>query len=163
MAFLIRRECALIVLLLSVGCGGNELPGGPRLETHSVTGVVQIDGTPTENVEVTCYPDADLSGIKYPVVGVTNKEGVFSLTTYNTGDGLPEGTYSLTFKWFEAVMTLAPPKDLLKGAYTDLNNSQHKITVVKGKETEVGIIELSSIGPDKKSAPTTKDSEKPAP
>ena len=146
MSFLFRRESVLIVLLLSAGCASNTLLGGPRLETHSVTGIVQIDGVPAENVEVTCHPEANSSGIKYPVMGVTNKEGVFSLTTYTTGDGLPEGTYVLTFIWFEAAMTLAAPKDLLKGAYTDPKKSTHTIKVVKGQTTDAGVIELSSKG-----------------
>lgn len=130
--------------LLSVGCSSGELPGGPRLETTPVTGIVHVDGNPAELVEVECHPAPDSTGIKYPISTTTDKDGIFTLTTYESSDGLPEGTYTLSFKWLEPALV---PKDKFKGAYANPQKSQHKITVVKGQETVIGVIELSSKGP----------------
>lgn len=130
-----------LINLLLIGCSGGEPQGGPRFETNAVAGIVHIDGQPADLVEVTCYPSADSTSVKYPLSAMTSADGAFSLTTYESGDGLPEGTYTLTFKWMEPALV---PKDKLKGAYADPSKSQHKITVVKGQETVVGTIELSS-------------------
>ena len=127
--------------LFLVGCSSGELPGGPRFETSPVTGTIQIDGVPAELVEVECHPAPDSTAIKYPISTMTDKDGIFTLTTYESSDGLPEGTYTLSFKWLEPGLV---PRDKLKGAFSDPRKSEHKITVVKGQETEIGIIALSS-------------------
>jgi hypothetical protein len=80
--------------LFFVGCSSGELPGGPRFETFPVTGTIHIDGTPADLVEVECHPLPESTAIKYPISAMTDKDGVFTLTTY----GLPEGTYTLAFK-----------------------------------------------------------------
>ena len=130
-----------LVTLLLFGCSGGEPQGGPRFETNAVTGIVHIDGQPADLVEVTCYPATDSASIKYPLSTVTSADGAFSLTTYESGDGLPDGTYTLTFKWMEPALV---PKDKLRGAYADPSKSTHKITVVKGQETVIGTIELTT-------------------
>jgi hypothetical protein len=132
--------------LFLTGCSSGELPGGPRFETSPVTGTIHIDGVPAELVEVECHPAPDSTGIKYPISTMTDKDGVFTLTTYESSDGLPEGTYTLSFKWLEPGLV---PRDKLKGAFSDPKRSQHKITVVKGQETVIGIVELSSKGSKK--------------
>jgi hypothetical protein len=134
---------ALIFSLLITGC--SQPPrGGPREKTYPVTGVVVVDGEPTEMVEVVCHPDGESSKIKYDVSTMTDKDGQFSLTTYQSGDGLPEGTYILTFKWMEPGFV---PKDKFKGAYADPTKSTQKVTVVTGQKNDLGEIELSSKGP----------------
>ena len=136
---------AVILLALIVGCREQQR-GGPRLETYATTGVVKIDGEPGDLVEVQCHPGPDATGIKYTLSTMTDKDGKFSLTTYESGDGLPEGTYTLTFQWLEPGFV---PKDKLKGAYADPKKSTHSIKVVKGQPTDAGVIELSSKGPAK--------------
>lgn len=90
----------LSIVLFGSGCKEQQL-GGPRLKTSPIVGVIEIDGAPAELVEVTCHPAADSTGIKYPVTAVTDKEGHFTISTYEGGDGLPAGTYTLTFNWIE--------------------------------------------------------------
>lgn len=137
--------CSFLVsaTLALVGCSA-EPPGPPRFETSPVTGIVHVDGSPAELVEVECHPASDSSAIKYTISTTTNSEGVFTLTTYEASDGLPEGTYTLCFKWLEPALV---PKDKFKGAYADPKKSKQTITVVKGQETKIGTIELLSTGP----------------
>ena len=86
------RSVSAIIVLLLAGCSDG--PRGDRpFTTHPVTGIVHIDGQPAERVQVDCHPAADSSTVKYMLSTVTDKDGRFSLSTYDSGDGLPEGTY----------------------------------------------------------------------
>ncbi len=134
---------AIFVGLILAGCSSGELPGGPRLETTPVSGIIHVDGAPAEFIEVECHPAPDSTGIKYPILTTTDKDGMFVLTTYESSDGLPEGNYTLTFKWLEPALVA---KDKFKGAYANPQKSQQKISVVRGVETAIGVIELSSKG-----------------
>lgn len=137
------RYGAVFIALLLAGC--SDAPRGERpFETHPVTGIVHVDGQPAERVQVDCYPAADSTAIKYKLSTVTDKDGRFLLTTYESGDGVPEGTYTLTFQWLEVSLS---PRDQFKGKYADPQTSQHKFTVVKGQDNDLGIIKLSSGGP----------------
>ncbi len=131
-----------VAMLFVVGCSRPQR-GGPRLATSPVFGTVNVDGQPTEMVEVNCHPEGDTSKIKYTVTSMTDKAGKFTLGTYEGGDGLPEGTYTLSFKWIE---TGFAPKDKFKGAYADPAKSEHKITIHGGKaeKIDLGVIELKS-------------------
>ncbi len=133
---------ALLVAVLLFGCSRGPR-GGPRLTTSPVTGIVSIDGKPTEMVEVTCRPLSGTSLIKYDITAVTNAEGKFTLGTYEGSDGLPAGTYVLTFKWLEPGLTL---KDKFKGKYANPAKSEHEVTVESTPEetTDLGTIELST-------------------
>lgn len=132
-----------VVLLIAVSCFGCSQPprGGPRLSTSPFTGVVNVDGEPAEGVEVTCTPEPGSSQINYPLVATTDSDGQFKFGTYQSGDGLPEGNYILTFAWPELSMV---PKDRLNKAYANPGKSDHKVTVVKGEPNDLGEISLST-------------------
>lgn len=141
-----RNSCWMVCLLLGnlvLGC--SEAPrGGPRLDTTPVTGVIEVDGEPAEGVLVECHPQPGADTIKYPLTAMTDAEGRFSMSMYQAGDGLPEGTYNLAFVWEEMGI---PPKDKLKKAYADPRKSNHQLTVVKGESNDLGVIELSTKAP----------------
>ena len=129
----------LICSVLSLGC--SEKPrGGPRLTTTPVTGTVEVDGEAAENLTVECHPEPGAE-IKHPVIATTNGDGQFAISMYQKGDGLPEGTYRLTFKWEEFGF---PIKDKLKQAYIDPSKSTYKVTVTAGEPNDLGLIELST-------------------
>jgi len=138
------RSASVVIMLLLAGCANK--PRGERpFETNPVTGVVHIDGLPADRVQVDFHPSADSTTIKYPLSTLTDEEGRFSVTTYESGDGVPEGTYTLTFQWLD--ISLAPT-DQLKGAYADPKTSEHIVKVVKNQPNDLGVIELSSTGPE---------------
>lgn len=131
----------LFCSVLSFGC--SEKPrGGPRLTTTPVTGTVEVDGEAAENLTVECHPEPGAE-IKYPVIANTDDDGHFSIAMYLKGDGLPEGTYRLTFKWEEFGF---PVKDKLNKAYADPSKSTYKFTVIAGEPNDLGVIELSTKG-----------------
>ncbi len=136
------RVAVFLSLALCIGCSEPER-GGPRAATSPVKGIVQVDGAPAAFLQIECHPEAG-SELKYAVSKLTDENGQFTLGTYEAEDGLPEGTYKLTFTWMGPGLLQA---DRLKGAYADPKKSTQQITVVKGQETVVGTIELSSKGP----------------
>ncbi|MFH1266841.1 MAG: hypothetical protein ABIK89_14020 [Planctomycetota bacterium] len=132
---------AAVVVTVCVGCSEGQ-KGGSRVETFPLTGKVLVDGAPAARLVVSCHPQSD-TGIAYALVGHTNEEGVFSISTYEAGDGLPEGEYKLTFEWPEGG-GFGPPTDKLKGAYSDPKKSEHTVTVTTGEENDLGTIELTA-------------------
>lgn len=126
-------------MLLLTGCSEPQR-GGPRVNTAPVTGTVTVDGQPAAYLQVDCHPDAG-SEIKYPISTVTDDKGNFVFTTYEANDGLPPGSYTLTFSWPEPGLV---PKDRLKGAFTNPQKSKQKISVVKEQDNSVGTIALTT-------------------
>lgn len=137
------RYGLVLVPLLLAGC--SDAPRGERnFEISPASGVVHVDGEPTPRVKIKCYPEGD-SSLKYPLTTATDETGRFSFSTYESGDGIPAGTYTLTFEWQKEVSLVAV--DAFNGAYADPTTSEHKITIVNGQENDLGTIELSSQGP----------------
>ncbi len=134
-------SCVCIALTLIVAGCSKPTRGGLREKTFPLTGLIEVDGTPAEGVEVQCNPDPGNKAVKYPVSATTDKDGRFTVATYQKGDGLPAGKYVMTFSWMEPGLS---PKDRLKGAYTDPKKSKHSVTITEGEKTEVEDIALST-------------------
>jgi hypothetical protein len=134
----------LSLMFLFGACGGRD-PNWK--ETHPVTGEVYVDGAPAAMLLVNC---TDLAGIdtEQPTLSkaYTDDAGKFEISTYETGDGMPEGEYVLTFMWgkFDAISRGYSGPDKLKDKYLDPKKSEHKFTVEKGKPTDLGRIELTT-------------------
>ena len=134
--------------IISIGCGGTALPGGVRLKTYPVSGIVKVDGEPKPKVKITFTPQAETSKLKVNALGISGADGKFQVTTYEGGDGLPAGTYKLTFELDESesnIMGKNEPKDALKGAYSNVATSKFDVTV-KDAKVDMGVIELSTGG-----------------
>lgn len=135
----------VVASALSAGCGGDE--GPYRKETHPVVGQVLIDGKPVKDVAVKARSVEGLDQ-EHPTVtsAFTDEEGRFELSTYESGDGIPEGEYVLTFvwgRWNSFSMSYGGP-DKLKGRYNDPEESNIRFTVEGGEPIDLGKIELST-------------------
>ena len=138
----------LVLLLLSTpflcSCSGED-PNWK--ETYPVTGEVYVDGAPADQLAVRC---TDVNGLdqEQPTISsaFTDEAGKFEISTYETGDGVPEGDYILTFEWgqWNLISGSYGGPDKLDKKYLDPKKSEHKFTVVKGKPTDLGRIELKS-------------------
>lgn len=122
---------------------------GFRKTTVPVTGQVRVDGEiPSSPVQIRC---TNLGGIdqEHPTVSsaITGEGGTFSISTYESGDGVPEGDYVLTFEWKQmnlVSMSYGGP-DQLKGRYSDAEKSDIRFTVdPKSKAIDLGTIELKT-------------------
>jgi hypothetical protein len=134
----------LLSVVLAAGCGEDK---GFRKETYPVTGTVLVDGQPVGQVQVALH---DVQGIdkEHPTVttGFTNDDGTFSLTTYEFGDGVPEGEYKVTFMLGQLNMVSMQygGPDKLNGRYNDPEKTEFRVKVEKGKPADMGKVELTT-------------------
>lgn len=146
------RYCVLLSLVLVLpilaGCGKKEQPF--RKDTTGVVGQVIVDGEPvpaTKPLKVDCHNVAGFDQ-QHPTVSscLTGEDGKFQISTYETGDGVPEGDYVLTFMWgrMDLIGGSYTGPDQLNGKYTEPEKSEIKFTVTKGKPVDLGRIELST-------------------
>jgi hypothetical protein len=89
---------ALCGLIATSGCGGSSKPA-----TVPATGKVTFKKTkPAAGAMVVFHPVSPdmekLIGGK-PTARKVNDDGTFTLTTYEDGDGAPEGEYGVTIQW----------------------------------------------------------------
>ena len=133
------RDLVLLFMIFAVtlGCGGNE--SAFRKATSPATGTVTVDGLPPgTGVQIQCHPMA-AADTDHPSVSATETDpaGKFAISTYESGDGLPAGEYTLTFTWqeFNVMSRSYSGEDQLNGRYSDPQTSTIKLTVKEGEAT----------------------------
>jgi hypothetical protein len=82
------KATAVIFACTIVGCSGDDRP-----KTYPVSGIVTLNGKPVDGATVT-FMRAD-SG-QYNAVSLTDANGKYQLTTFQSGDGATEGSYKVT-------------------------------------------------------------------
>lgn len=137
----------LTVTLLSLsGCGGAEEPF--TKETFPVKGKITIDGNPPGSpVQVNCHPLGEIDKEHPTVSGCnTTEDGAFEISTYTSGDGMPEGDYALTFAWqkFNTFSRSFGGPDKLKKRYSNPKKSEITFSVKPGEPVDLGVIELKT-------------------
>src|SRR2546423_1070374 len=81
----------LAVCLGSAGCGD-----AGRLPVHPAAGQVLLAGKPVPQALVVLHPEGDASPDAVRPQATADADGAFRLSTYETGDGAPAGTYRVT-------------------------------------------------------------------
>ena len=89
-------SCGLLVVAVA-GCSSSPRP----VEVHTVSGRIVYDSKPAAGVQVFLFP---MSAPTVPQIpsnprGVTGDDGRFHISTYQEGDGAPEGTYRVVLYW----------------------------------------------------------------
>ena len=103
----------LIVMLAgyvsaTVGCSEGE----SRLPTHKVTGKVVKNGVGVSNATVIFHSKNPPKDFIKPRA-ISNSEGEFTLTTYESGDGAPVGDYEVTVEqWLNDNPQIGPTNRL---------------------------------------------------
>jgi hypothetical protein len=146
------KSLSAVWIIAIVGCGGSTGPqGGPRVTTVAVTGVVKVDGVPAPFLRVVAVPEGGVGKVPMESAAMTDANGVFGLSTYESGDGVPPGQYQLTFVWGQInLMNSQYSGDKFNGKYADAAKSEHKLTVTESDEPhDLGVIELSTGAPKK--------------
>jgi hypothetical protein len=141
----IRGWCVLLIGCAALAACSRGDPS--RKPTYPVQGEVYVDGQPAGQLAVYCN---NLQGMDTQNPSTTNAftddAGKFRLSTYLSGDGVPEGEYVLTFVWGRhnlITMTYGGP-DKLKNRYIDPKKSNVRFTVEKGRPVDLGRIELTT-------------------
>lgn len=135
-----------LVVFFATGCGPTGPQGGPRVETVRVTGTVMVDGAPAGFLQVSAVAKDGAGAVPMNSTALTAGNGTFSLSTYESGDGVPPGDYTLTFVWGEMnLMNGQYSGDKLEGRYADAAKSEVTLTIAAGAEPkDLGTIELST-------------------
>jgi len=135
-----------LVVFFVTGCGPTGPQGGPRVGTVHVKGTVMVDGAPAGFLKVSAVPKDGAGAVPMNSTALTAGDGSFSLSTYESGDGVPPGDYTLTFVWGEMnLMNGQYSGDKLEGKFADAAMSEVKLTITAGAEPQdLGTIELST-------------------
>jgi hypothetical protein len=131
----ICAAAALAVLASSCGDG--------TVRVYPVQGkVVDEKGKPAAGAQVFFHPSSPPGGNVEAVVGTTDANGIYRLTTYTAGDGAPAGQYVVTVCWYEPKKSPfgPPPKDILCGKYASREGSHFKFTVEPKADNEMPLI-----------------------
>jgi hypothetical protein len=86
--------------LAALGCGGEV--EAERVPVYPVEGAITFRGQPMPGAFIVLHPKTPNEKAPAPRAEVT-KEGALRVSTYNAGDGAPEGEYVLTIQWNKLV------------------------------------------------------------
>ena len=140
--------CLGTVLLCGwvAGCSGSVEPTN-RQETKPAKGVVKLKGSPVAGATIRFV--STTPGVPGSVA-MTNDQGLFSMTTYESGDGTVPGNFQVAIVKFEQLPEppavdvsdpnyqppedipaekIKPPKNLLPGKYALPSTSQLQATI----------------------------------
>jgi hypothetical protein len=93
----ISRCLTAVALLLTIpGCGGSSTEG--RVSVHPVSGKVTMNGAPLAGASVAFAPRDG----QPTAMGLTDSQGDFVLTTYESGDGAAAGNYGVVVTKYAA-------------------------------------------------------------
>lgn len=136
------RLYLIILISLLTGCVRSEYPN----ETYPVSGKIQtIDGTPARDVRVTLHSEKLISeGDPFRPSGMTDDQGIFKLTTYETHDGAPAGNYAITFRWAPPQKSLLDPipKDKFDNRFAMPTENSLTCEVVVSDTQDLGTFEI---------------------
>lgn len=129
-------------LVTIVGCGESRLPTVP------VVGSLTVDDKPFGPAELSFLPNPE--NPKHPgASGKADKDGAFSLRTYEQSDGAPEGAYNV--RMLPDVMSLTPIPDVdLCRVEIKATDGKAKVAVAFKSKGKGGKIQIS---PNPTSAP----------
>ncbi|MDX1962672.1 MAG: hypothetical protein SFX18_05935 [Pirellulales bacterium] len=119
---------AFCALPLVVGCGKSQ---PERLATFPVEGRLLVNNQPLPHAQIILHPSAAGS----PALAAraqTDKEGNFTVTTYETGDGAATGEYKITVQHYPLVKngeSYERGENSLPAKYSDPNTTDWKVTV----------------------------------
>ena len=132
------------VLALAVVCCGCSEPDN-RKAVYPVTGVILVDDEPVDQLAIKCFSTGGIDTANPTISSTfTDATGKFEISTYNQGDGVPEGDYTLTVRWGKRnAMTMSYDGDKFNGKYSE-EKSDIKFTVTAGEPTDLGTIRLTT-------------------
>lgn len=145
-------RCLLLHLLTAAvlsGCGSSAPAPAYRKPANKVTGRITVDGAaPKSAIQVECVPinvkDSDPAHYSMST-GSAKEDGTLEITTYETGDGVPDGEYGLIFtsRDFNIMQRTLVGPDKLKGRYSD-KKKPFKTFKVEGQPVDLGEIKLTT-------------------
>jgi hypothetical protein len=104
--------------------------------THPAKGVITYQGQPVAGAFVALHPKEAAKPEAPTPTAIVQSDGSFAVTTYDAGDGLPEGEYVVTVQWRKAVKQggdYLPGPNLLPAKYGRPDTSDVVVRVSAGQ------------------------------
>jgi hypothetical protein len=120
-----------MIALTSLGCGEAQ---SERAPLHSVQGTITFKGRPIPGAFVTFHPKTPREHVPTPRASVTNA-GSFALSTFDGGDGAPEGEYVVTVQWYKPVRRggdIVAGPNVLPRKYAAASTSDLNVRIASG-------------------------------
>ena len=142
--------CALAISVSSVSCSKAPKTKYDKVPLTKVTGTVTVDGTEASGVIISYKPKAEIAEKHEQFLAGFNvmsvAKGKFALKTYQSGDGIPAGEYSIFCQYYP-VQGDDPRRskadvDVLGGKYVKEPVKDFKVE--EGKPLDLGKIELTT-------------------
>jgi hypothetical protein len=110
---------ALLLTLTGVSCSSKKDVYAQRKPVHPVKGKVLYQNKPAAGAQVLFIPEKESPEGDPRPRAEADKEGMFTLTTYDSDDGAPAGSYIVTVIWPGGVLPdgREEPEDKLFGRY----------------------------------------------
>lgn len=118
------------------------MAGGTLKEVVPVKGVVQVDGAPTEGVNLYLFRDGEFNA--WVSECRTDKEGKYCWSTNLGCDGVEPGKYKLAFTYIPKPKKNGQGVDLFKRKYQNAQKNPFELTVVQGAPQEAANYDLKS-------------------
>lgn len=139
----------LLLACLVIGCGGDS-SFKPSIPVYPAKGKLEYQGKPLAGVTLIFHPVDENQKIKPQAT--TDAEGNFAATTFQTGDGAPEGEFIITLlvrsgesdstrEDAEAEGRTMPAKIKFPAKYQNPNTSSLRIKAGKA-QPNLGILEI---------------------
>jgi len=128
----VASTVAIIILLVLAGCGRS---GPQRAATNPTKGSITYQGQPIGGAFLAMHPKAGAAADVPTATAVVQPDGRFAITTYDTGDGVPEGDYVVTIQWRKATKSggeFVPGPNLLPAKYSRPESSDVVVHVASG-------------------------------
>lgn len=137
-----KRFLTLLFLLCAVvGCGEAK---PARLQVHPVTGTVTFKNLPASGAVLTLHPKSPPGAdVPKPRANI-RPDGQFAVSTYDGGDGAPEGEYVLTVRWYKPVKNGADVQagpNVIPPKYAKPETSD-KVVIITAGQNDLGAIRL---------------------
>jgi hypothetical protein len=129
---IVASTVAIVVLFVLAGCGRS---GPPRVETNPTKGSITYQGQPIGGAFLALHPKVGAAADVPTATAVVQPDGAFAVTTYDTGDGAPEGDYVVTIQWRKATKSggeFVPGPNLLPAKYSRPESSDVVVHVASG-------------------------------
>ena len=133
----------ILCLIFLSGCSSER--SSTKFPTFKVSGQVNYEGKPAENVQVYLFP---LAAPRMPDIpsnprAISSKDGRFEISTYAENDGAPAGKYQILMIWPDEKSKEEEKKDRFMGWYGPAY-SQLEVLVKEG-ENNIPVINVPSI------------------
>ncbi|MEZ6122282.1 MAG: hypothetical protein R3C49_03775 [Planctomycetaceae bacterium] len=135
-----KSVCSLLAMFI-LGCSGSSVD---RLETVPASGTVTLDGKSFGPATLDFLPT---SGDKvHNASGAVKEDGTFVATTYESGDGIVPGTY--TVKVSVPIESASPAPNVKNFEFTvDAGGSNSISIALESKKGNVGTLLSPEMGP----------------